>query len=78
MTRNSVDYSASIPNKTRQHNNSNNRHPGNKKEDKFVLKKQLTQTNLANNRKIRRKDAWSAAAADTKLNAAYDTFKNLN
>jgi hypothetical protein len=58
-----------------RHNNNNNRHPGNKKEDKFVLKKQLTQMNLANNRINRRKDAWSTTATDTKLNAAYDTFK---
>jgi hypothetical protein len=62
-------------NTTRQHNN--NRHPGNKKEDKFMLKKQLTQTNLTNNRKIRRKDVWPSAATDTKLNTAYDTLKLL-
>jgi hypothetical protein len=54
---------------------SDNRHPGNKKEDKFMLKKQLIQTNLANNRRIRRKDAWSTTATDTELNAAYNTFK---
>jgi hypothetical protein len=35
-----VDHATSIPHKTIQHNNSNNRHPGNKKEDKFVLKKE--------------------------------------
>jgi hypothetical protein len=71
-----MSYAASIPHKTREHNNSNKWHPGNnKKEDKFVLKKQLTQTNLANNRGIRRKDKWSPTAADTKLNTAYDTFK---
>jgi hypothetical protein len=32
-------------------NNSNNEHPGNKKEDAFMLEKQLTQINLGNNRK---------------------------
>jgi hypothetical protein len=40
-----------------------------------MLKKQLTQTNLTNNRRIRRKDVWSTTATDTKLNSAYDTFK---
>jgi hypothetical protein len=40
-----------------------------------MLIKQLTQTNLASNRLIRRKDVWSTAAADTKLNTACDTFK---
>jgi hypothetical protein len=40
-----------------------------------MLKKQLTQTNLPNNRRIRRKDAWSTTATDTKLNTAYDTSK---
>jgi hypothetical protein len=64
-----------IPHKTRQHNNTKNRHPGNKKEDKFVLKKQLTQMNVANNRRIRRKDAWSTTATVSKLNTVYDTFK---
>jgi hypothetical protein len=51
MTRNtsSIDHAASIPHKTIQHRNSNNWHPYDKKEDKFVLKKQLTQMNLANN-----------------------------
>jgi hypothetical protein len=58
-------HAASIPHKTRQHNNSNNRHSGNKKEDKFMLKKQLTQRNLTNNRRIRRNGAWSTAATDT-------------
>jgi hypothetical protein len=48
----STDHTGSTPHKTRQHNNSNNRHPGYKKEDKFVLKKQLKQMNLANNRRI--------------------------
>jgi hypothetical protein len=40
-----------------------------------MLKKQLTQTNLANNRRIRWKDVWSTTATDTKLNIAYNTFK---
>jgi hypothetical protein len=40
-----------------------------------MLKTQFPQTNLANNRRIRRKDAWSTTATDTKLNTAYDTFK---
>jgi hypothetical protein len=44
---------------------------------KFVLKKELTQTNLTNNRRIRRKDAWSATATDMKLNTAYDTSKSF-
>jgi hypothetical protein len=74
ILRYSIDHAASIPHKTRQHN-SNNRHPDSKEEDKFVFKRQLTQTNLANNRRIRRKYAWSTTATDTKLNAAYDTFK---
>jgi hypothetical protein len=39
----SMNHAANIPHKTRQHNNSNNRHPCNGKEDKFVLKKQLTE-----------------------------------
>jgi hypothetical protein len=70
-----IDHAASIPHKVRQHNNSNNRHPGYKKEDKFVLKKQLTHRDLATSRRIRSKDAWSTAATDTKLNTAYDNFK---
>jgi hypothetical protein len=37
--------------------------------------KQLTETNVTNNRRIRRKDAWSTAATDTKLNTAYNIFK---
>jgi hypothetical protein len=73
MTRNSTDHAASIQHRTRQHNNNKNRHPGNKKEDKCVLKKQLTQIHLANNRRIRRKDAWSTTATATKLNTAYNT-----
>jgi hypothetical protein len=64
MTRNSIDDPTSIPHKTRQHNN-NNRHPGNMKEDKFVLKKRPTQMNLTNNRRIRRKYEWSTTATDT-------------
>jgi hypothetical protein len=64
----------SIPHKTRQHNN-NDRHPGYKKEDKFMTKKQITHMNLDNNRGIGRKDAWSAIATATKLNTAYDIFK---
>jgi ribosome-binding protein aMBF1 (putative translation factor) len=75
MTRNSTDHAASTPHRTRQQNNTNNRHPGNKKEGKCVLKKELTQIYLANNRRIRRKDAWSTAATATKLNTEYDTFK---
>jgi hypothetical protein len=77
ITRNSrsIDHAASVPHKTTQHNNTNNRHPGDKKDDKFVLKKQLTEMNLANNRRIRRKNAWSTRATATKLNRAYDTFK---
>jgi hypothetical protein len=39
--------------------------------DKFMLKKQLTQINAANNIRIRRKDA----ATDTKPNMACYTFK---
>jgi hypothetical protein len=34
-----IDHAESIPHKARQHNNTSNRHPGNKKEDKFLLKK---------------------------------------
>lgn len=37
--------------------------------------KQLTQTKLASNRRIRQEDAWSTTATDTKLNTVYDTFK---
>jgi type II secretory pathway component PulJ len=49
---------------------SNNRHVRNKKEEK-----QLTQVNLANNRRIRRKDTWSITATDTKPNRTYGNFK---
>jgi hypothetical protein len=31
--------------------------------------------NLANSRRIRRKDIWSITATDTKPNTAYDTYK---
>jgi hypothetical protein len=40
-----------------------------------MLKKQLTQMNLPNNRRIRWKDVWSATGTNTKLNTACDTFK---
>jgi hypothetical protein len=63
-----IDHAASIPHNTRQHNDSNNRHPGYEKEDKFVLKEQLTEMNLVNNRIIRREDTRSTTTTDTKLN----------
>jgi hypothetical protein len=40
-----------------------------------MIKKQLAQMNLANNRRIGRKNTWSTAATETKLNTAYGTFK---
>jgi hypothetical protein len=42
-----------------------------------MLKKQLTQTNLANNtsRRIRQKDVLSTTATDIKLITAHDTLK---
>jgi hypothetical protein len=32
---------------------------------------------LANSRRVGQKDAWYTTATDTKLNAAYDTFKSI-
>jgi hypothetical protein len=40
-----------------------------------MLKKEITKRNLTDNRKIRRKEKWSATTTDANLNTAYDIFK---
>jgi hypothetical protein len=70
-----MGHATSIKQKSRQHNNNKNRHPGNKKENKLVFKEQLTQRNITDNRRIGRKDMWASTATDTEPNRAYGTSK---
>jgi hypothetical protein len=40
-----------------------------------MLKKELEQMNLTNNRRIKQKDVWPTTATDMNLNTAYNTNK---